>query len=442
MKPIIKVENLSKRYRIGDLDAGYATLREVIAQRLISSMRRLRRRGRAPTGESIWALKDINFTVRPGEVVGLIGHNGAGKSTLLKILSRITVPTTGRTEVYGRVGSLLEVGTGFHPDLTGRENIFLNGAILGIRRSEIERHFDEVVAFAELAQFIDTPVKWYSTGMYLRLAFSVAAHLDTEVLFMDEVLAVGDVAFQHKCLDKMHEIRNQGRTILFVSHNMAAVTRLCERVIWIDRGQMAADGPAAEVVNSYLGTSLKVTEEREWGEGEEPPGNDVVRLRRVRARDRDGATAETFDIRNPAGVELTYDVLQPGHVLAPKIELYAEEGTLLFGAHDVGSEWRYRQRPPGRYVSTVWVPGNFLSEGNLIVHAAVVSHTPATVVHAHAPKCVGFQIVDRQHKDSARGDYVGPLPGLIRPLLEWETGYDGGDGQDGDHRALELSSSG
>jgi lipopolysaccharide transport system ATP-binding protein len=425
MKPIIRVDNLSKRYRIGELEGGYATLREMFARAVVSPLRRMKR-GRGEVGESVWALKDLNFEVAPGETLGLIGHNGAGKSTLLKVLSRITVPTTGRTEVYGRIGSLLEVGTGFHPDLTGRENVFLNGAILGIRRAEIGRKFDRIVAFSELERFIDTPVKWYSSGMYLRLAFSVAAHLDTEVLFMDEVLAVGDVAFQQKCLDKMHEIRSEGRTVLFVSHSMAAVTRLCKRVIWLERGRVVQDGPAHVVVNEYLGTSWKVTAERVWAEGEEAPGGAVVRLARVRVRDREGATVESVDIRRPVGVELTYDVLVAGEVLAPKVELFNEEGTPLFSAHDVGEEWRYRARPAGRYVSTVWIPGNYLSEGNLRAHASVVSHTPATAIHAHAPNAVGFQVVDHQHKDSARGDYVGPIPGLVRPLLGWTTELDAG----------------
>ena len=422
MRPIIKVGNLSKSYRIGELQAGYATLRETVARKVAASIRRRVRRGEA--GEAIWALKDIDFTVQPGEVLGLIGHNGAGKSTLLKVLSRITVPTTGRTEVYGRIGTLLEVGTGFHPDLTGRENIYLNGASLGIRRAEIARKLEEIVAFAELEKFIDTPVKWYSSGMYLRLAFSVASNLDTEVLFMDEVLAVGDVGFQQKCLDKMHEIRREGRTILFVSHSMSAVTRLCKRVIWLERGRMMQDGPAHAVVNAYLGTAWKVTAERAWGEGDEAPGNAVVRLRRVRARDLEGATAESVDIRRPVGVELTYDVLAAGEVLTPKVELYNEEGTAIFSAHDVGAQWRYRPRPAGRYVSTVWIPGNFLAEGNLRAHASIVSHTPATAIHAHAPNAVGFQIVDSQHTDSARGDYVGPIPGLVRPLLDWTTEFD------------------
>lgn len=424
-RPIIRAENVSKRYRVGELEAGYATLREMVVRAALVPLRRLRRRG--TPGEAIWALKDINLEVMPGEVVGLIGHNGAGKSTLLKILSRITVPTTGRTEVYGRIGSLLEVGTGFHPDLTGRENIYLNGAILGIRRSEIARRFDAIVGFSELEKFIDTPVKWYSSGMYLRLAFSVSAHLDTEVLFMDEVLAVGDVGFQQKCLDKMNEVRKQGRTILFVSHSMSAVTRLCRRALWLEHGAIKADGPAHQIVNEYLGTSWKVTAEREWADGIDAPGGETARLVRVRVRDGAGVTADSVDIRRRVGVELTYDVLRPGEVLTPRIDLFNEEGAHLFSSHDVGGEWRYRPRPAGRYVSTMWVPGNFLAEGNLLVHALVVSHTPATAVHAHAPNAVGFQVVDRGHKDATRGDYVGPVPGLVRPLLDWDTEFRGAE---------------
>ncbi|HEX5707014.1 MAG TPA: polysaccharide ABC transporter ATP-binding protein [Pyrinomonadaceae bacterium] len=424
MKPIIRVENVSKRYRIGELDAGYATLREMVASAFLAPLRNLRR-GRGWKGESVWALRDIDFEVAPGETLGLVGRNGAGKSTLLKILSRITVPTTGRTEVYGRIGSLLEVGTGFHPDLTGRENIFLNGAVLGLRRAEIASRFDQIVAFSELEKFIDTPVKFYSSGMYLRLAFSVAAHLDSEVLFMDEVLAVGDVTFQQKCLDKMHEIRNQGRTIIFVSHSMTALTRLCRRCIWIEQGRIVQDGESHRVVNEYLGASWRVTAERAWADGEDAPGGDTARLVRVRVRDTEGATAGSTDIRRAVGVELTYDVLRAGAVLTPKIELSNEEGELIFTAHDLGERWRYREREPGRYVSTVWIPGNFLSEGHMVVSASVVSHTPATQLHARAPNAVGFQVIDNQHKDSARGDYVGPVPGFVRPLLDWETEFQG-----------------
>jgi lipopolysaccharide transport system ATP-binding protein len=420
MQKIITVKDISKRYQIGGLNPGYATFREFVAGTVAKPIRRLRRSSKSAT-ENIWALREINFEMESGEIVGLIGHNGAGKSTLLKILSRITVPTTGRTEVRGRIGSLLEVGTGFHPDLTGRENIYLNGTILGISRSEVKRRFDEIVAFSEIETFLDTPVKWYSSGMYLRLAFAVAVHLDTEILIMDEVLAVGDVPFQQKCLDKMHDIRNQGRTILFVSHSMAAVTRLCDRAILLNAGRMIADGPATEVVNEYLGSSWKVTAEREWSKPDEAPGNDVVRLRSVRVQDERGRNLESIEITQPIYIELVYDVLQPGFVLSPKIDLVNEEGAHLFASLDVGSEWRQRPRPAGQFQSTVRIPGNLLSEGNMLVHAAVASYLPGTAVHVHVPNVVGFQIVDKQHENSARGDVRGPFPGLIRPLLEWTT---------------------
>lgn len=420
MRPIVKVINLGKCYRLGGLNAGYMTFREMFAGAVAAPVNRMRGRRKTPA-ETLWALKDVEFDVWPGEALGLIGDNGAGKSTLLKILSRVTAPTTGRTEVYGRLGSLLEVGTGFHPDLTGRENIFLNGAFLNIRRAEIARRFDEIVAFSGIEKFIDTPVKWYSSGMYLRLAFSVAAHLDTEVLIMDEVLAVGDVGFQQKCLDKVHEIRNQGRTILFVSHNMAAVTRLCQRVILLEHGRIVKAGRAHQVVNEYLGARVQVQSVSEWPDSSTAPGSAGARLRRVRVVNQEGQTTESVDIRYPVGVELTYEVLQPDLVLTPKIELLNEDGTPLFATYDVASDWRYNARAMGWYESTVWLPGDFLSEGNLLVHASLVSHTPATTTHAHAPNAVTFQVVDNQHRDSARGDALGPLPGLIRPLLNWTT---------------------
>src|SRR5918912_1071911 len=247
MEPVVvSVEGVSKRYRIGALHPAYDSLRESLARAVAARLKRLRQgRGADDAETTLWALKDVSFEVRRGEILGIVGRNGAGKSTLLKILSRITRPTTGEIEIYGRVGSLLEVGTGFHPDLTGRENVFLNGAILGMRKAEIEK-------------FIETPVKFYSSGMYVRLAFSVAAHLEPEILIMDEVLAVGDAAFQQKCLDKMHEIRQQGRTIFFVSHNMPAVTRLCQRVVLLREGALVADGDARAVVNTYLSSSWAV----------------------------------------------------------------------------------------------------------------------------------------------------------------------------------------
>jgi lipopolysaccharide transport system ATP-binding protein len=430
MTPIVRVESLSKSYRIGGLHPGYVTFREMFAGLVSVPLRRLRRDGAArPAPETVWALRDVSFEVRPGELVGVVGRNGAGKSTLLKILSRVTKPTAGAADLYGRVGSLLEVGTGFHPDLTGRENVFLNGAILGMRRAEIAEKFDEIVAFSEIERFIDTPVKWYSSGMYVRLAFSVAAHLEPEILIMDEVLTVGDAAFQQKCLDKMHEIRGQGRTIFFVSHDMAAVVRLCRRAIFLEGGRVAADGPAQQVVSEYLSTSWNVGAERAWGAAD-APGDGVVRLRRLRVRDRAGATAAAFDIRQPVGVELTYEVLEAGRALAPLLEIYNEEGAHLFTTHDAGPQWRRAPRAAGTYTSTAWIPGNLLAEGTLVAYASVVSHFPSTALHAQERGGVAFQIVDAEGtNDTARGDYVGTIPGVVRPLLDWETRFDAAAGE-------------
>ncbi|MDR7419643.1 MAG: ABC transporter ATP-binding protein, partial [Armatimonadota bacterium] len=249
----IRAEGLGKRYRLGRLQH-YKTVRDTLSDVARAPVRWLSRRGRAHAGGDaiIWALRDVSFEIAAGAVVGVIGRNGAGKSTLLKILSRITEPTTGYAEIHGRVGSLLEVGTGFHPELTGRENVYLNGAILGMRRREIEARFDAIVAFAEVEPFIDTPVKYYSSGMYLRLAFAVAAHLEPEILLVDEVLAVGDAAFQRKCLAKMGTVAQEGRTVLFVTHNLGAVGQLCPATLWIDQGRVARFGPTGDVVQAYL----------------------------------------------------------------------------------------------------------------------------------------------------------------------------------------------
>ena len=418
MKPAIRINHVSKRYRIGGLHPGYMTFREMIGGVVTAPFRKLK----SGNGHQIlWALTDINLGIGQGELVGIIGHNGAGKSTLLKILSRVTKPTTGEVELFGRIGSLLEVGTGFHPDLTGRENIFLSGAILGMRRAEIERKFDEIVAFSELEKFIETSVKWYSSGMYVRLAFSVAAHLEPEILMMDEVLAVGDAAFQQKCLDKMHDIRQQGRTILFVSHDMTAITRLCKRVVLLENGRITCEGEPREVVNHYLSSSLKTGAAREWKGEADAPGDQVVRLRRVRVRDEAGETIAVVDIRKPFGIELTYEVLEEGHALVPVIEFYNEEGTELFSTHDTNEEWRRRERPRATYTSTAWIPGNLLAEGSLIGHVSIMSHFPTTVLHAYERSAIAFQVVDSPAGDSARGDYIGPMPGLIRPLLVWTT---------------------
>jgi len=424
MKPIIKVQNLSKEYRIGTVQAPYANWREALSGAVRIPFRR--RNGEpAPRQETIWALKDVNFEIQLGEVVGIIGRNGAGKSTLLKLLSRVIEPTTGRIDLYGRIGSLLEVGTGFHPELTGRENVFLNGAIIGMRRAEIERKFDEIVAFSEIEKFIDTPVKWYSSGMYLRLAFSVSAHLEPEILILDEVLAVGDTGFQIKCFNKMQEIHKQGRTLLFVSHSLQAITRFCERAIYLSDGRIVDDGPAKVVADTYLGSGLQTTAEplpeRKWDDPQRAPGNEIARLRAVRVRTEEGVVTGMIDIRRPVGIEMEYEVLQPGFVLAPNLHFFNQERIYLFVTADNDADARH-PRPVGRYKSTAWIPGNFLSNGTLVVNAALTTPEP-TIIHFHEIEVVAFEVVDSLEGDSARGDYKGQMPGVIRPKLPWTTQY-------------------
>lgn len=286
----IRVEELSKQYRIGARKQRYTTLRDQVVETFTSLWKRNGHRD--ASRDTIWALRDASFEVNQGEVIGIIGRNGAGKSTLLKILSRITEPTTGRADIYGRVGSLLEVGTGFHEELTGRENIFLNGAILGMSRKEIQRKFDEIVAFAEVENFIDTPVKRYSSGMYVRLAFAVAAHLEPEILIVDEVLAVGDMTFQKKCLGKMGDVAKEGRTVLFVSHNMAAVTGLCSRAIVLQKGQIVFDGPSQQAVSYYLSAQATASQTN-LIDRQDRAGNGRIRFVQAWVEDAEGNTVET-----------------------------------------------------------------------------------------------------------------------------------------------------
>ncbi len=424
----IRVENLGKEYHIGVQQPAYRTIRETMSQAVKRPFRRAGRllrgeaTGAAELDEIFWALRDVSFDVDHSEVVGLIGRNGAGKSTLLKILSRITEPTEGHARIRGRIGSLLEVGTGFHQELTGRENVYLNGAILGMKRTEIEQKFDEIVAFAEVEKFIDTPVKHYSSGMKVRLAFAVAAHLEPEILLVDEVLAVGDARFQKKCLNKMQNVGQEGRTIIFVSHNMGAITRLCERAILLEDGRIVQDGLAHKVVAAYLQSGLGTTAAREWPDERDAPGGEVVRLRAVRVCAEDGRVSDVMDIRRPIAVEMAYDVLKPGYVLLPHFHFQNEEGIKLFVANDLDPEWRQRPRPVGHYVSRAWLPGNLLAEGTIFVHAVLMTLNPP-IRQFFEGDVLSFQVVDSPDGDSARGDYAGSMPGLIRPMLDWETQF-------------------
>jgi len=429
----INVEGLSKQYRIGERES-YKALRDVISDAASAPFRRLRsvfgngsatngngheiRNSQSEIRNSFWALDDVSFEVKRGEVVGIIGRNGAGKSTLLKILSRITKPTKGHATIHGRVGSLLEVGTGFHPELTGRENIYLNAAILGMRKAEVARKFDEIVAFAEVDKFIDTPVKRYSSGMYVRLAFAVAAHMDTEILLVDEVLAVGDARFQRKCFDKMHDVGEQGRTVIFISHSMPSVMRLCPRTILMDNGRVLRDDLSYRVVNAYLGSGLGTSTAREWVNLTKAPGNDIARLSAVRVRGEDGEILDAADIRKPIGVEIEYEVLKEGHVLVPNLHFYNEEGVCLFISIDLNESWRQTPRTAGRHLSTAWIPGNLFAEGTVFVGVALSTINPTTV-HFFERDAVAFQVIDSVEGDSARGDWAEHLPGVVRPMFRW-----------------------
>lgn len=415
---VITATGLAKKYTIGVQKDPYGRLTET----LLSSMTSLFRRNRGPRpGEEFWALRDVSFEVPRGSVVGVIGRNGAGKSTLLKILSRITSPTLGRAELHGRVGSLLEVGTGFHQELTGRENVLLSGAILGMKRAEILRKFDEILAFADIDQFIDTPVKRYSSGMKVRLGFAVAAFLEPEILLIDEVLAVGDAEFQKKCLGKMSEIGQGGRTIVFVSHSMPAILRLCDRAILLDHGRVVVNGPTHEVVRRYLESGPGRTSSREWTDPASAPGDDVARLKSVRVVPEGGGPAEEIDIRRPIDIEVEYWTDAPGD-LRPSVNLhfYNDEGVCLFINNDWNDrEWWASSRKPGLVRAVCHIPGNFLAEGRVVVTAVVSTYNP-TMVHAQETDAIAFVVVDRSEGDGTRGEFANDYPGVVRPLLDWD----------------------
>ena len=424
----IKIENLGKKYIIGhETQAGYKTLRDAIVERVKSYagfiFHPFSNRSADAGFEDFWALKDINLEIKSGDRIGIIGRNGAGKSTLLKILSRITEPTKGDIWINGRVASLLEVGTGFHPELTGRENIFLNGAVLGMGKAEIKRKFDEIVAFSEVEKFLDTPVKRYSSGMYVRLAFAVAAHLEPEILVVDEVLAVGDAAFQKKCLGKMEEVGKEGRTVLFVSHNMGAITRLCEKVALLGEGSLIKFGSANDVVDDYLKSGVGSSAVRKWPEISKAPGNEVAALISVAAIGENGETAGSVEINKSVIIQMEYLVKKPDQILTPNFHFYNGEGTCAFVVRELDEKWQRRKRPAGYYKCQAVIPPNFLSEGSYVVGAALSTLTPLTV-HFYERDAIAFQVIDNMSGETARGDYAGPMPGVVRPILKWSTQFE------------------
>ncbi len=420
----VRCRGLGKRYRIGER-VRYRALRDTVADALSAPFRRLRAK---PAGSangdhnggannSFWALKDVTFDVRHGEVIGLIGRNGAGKSTLLKILSRITKPTAGHAEIHGRVGSLLEVGTGFHPELTGRENIYLNGSILGMRKGEIERKFDEIVAFAEVEEFIDTPVKRYSSGMNMRLAFAVAAHLEPEILLVDEVLAVGDAAFQKKCLGKMGDVAKQGRTILFVSHNMQAVQALCRETLHINGGQLIDAGDSKAVVARYLASVSEMSSEIVWT-AQTAPGNDEVRLTALRVHTGD-ATGGVYSSREDLQVEMEFAANSQHSGLCIGFDIINAEGVVI--ARSYQTDLPPELCPQIRLGENRWtcvIPKGLLNAGLYYVCPRIGVHNMYWIVNLDTTIC--FEVV----LDHGVSPFWNTLdassrPGVIAPIFEW-----------------------
>jgi lipopolysaccharide transport system ATP-binding protein len=427
-RPVITIESLSKKYFLGQ------THTSLLSEKIGNGLRKLYRkigndnsshaRPNQPSNDEIWALRDVNLEIHKGEVVGIIGRNGAGKSTLLKIISRITEPTTGQITIEGRIGSLLEVGTGFHQELTGRENIFLNGAILGMAKAEIHRKLDEIVSFSEIEKFLDTPVKRYSSGMYVRLAFAVAAHLEPEILVVDEVLAVGDAAFQKKCLGKMRDVSVGGRTVLFVSHNMTAVRELCNRAVWLDGGRVVDAGETNAIVGQYLHENARSIHEQTWPDPATAPGNDAVRLRRASLCPAEGIGPIT--VHTLLRVEIEYWNLLEGAELLVSLYLHNIDGTCVFN-----SDSSPRRYPRGLVREVCHIPGNLLNDGTYRIGIMIVKDRFHGVHRLEGVLVFDVQDAEREVH------WYGKWDGVVRPELAWTSEYIGHS--EGGKNGLEIS---
>ena len=414
---VIKVENLSKQYHIGARE-GYKTFRETLVDAAKAPFRAFKKLNpqsaiRNPQSETIWALRDVSFEVKQGEVVGIIGRNGAGKSTLLKILSKITEPTEGRVELRGRVGSLLEVGTGFHPELTGHENVYLYGAILGMDRWEVTRKFDEIVAFAELEKFIDTPVKRYSSGMYMRLAFAVAAHLEPEIFLVDEVLAVGDAAFQKKCLGKMGKFAQEGRTVLFVSHNMQAVRSLCSNGLWLHDGIVKTEGSMGDAVSAYLSQLTETNLIRVW-DIEQAPGNEFAKLLKAEVR---ALGSNKFEIVAGDSFEFEFAFCKLGDTknqMDVTFHLVDELGTLVF-VGSTGQDAKSNRLGKGMFNAICRIPENLMNEGTYTINKILFVQNRGQVLFEYKDVLT----FDVRPRAKAFG-WMGKKEGVVKPKLDWK----------------------
>ncbi len=409
MQNMINIEGISKKFSL-HAAAPYLSLRDVLAGGVRNFF------GKQKHRDEFWALKDISFNISKGDRIGVIGRNGAGKSTLLKIISRITPPTKGSISIYGRVASLLEVGTGFHPELTGRENIYFNASILGLKKKETDSRLDEIIAFSGIEKFIDTPLKHYSSGMQLRLAFSVAAHLEPEILLIDEVLAVGDMEFQKKCIGKMEEVsRADGRTIVFVSHNMSYISSLCNRAVLIDKGELLKDGKSTEVINDYMSLVRKASGELAVKQNKDQK---IVRLLSVQTVDQEGAVRDVFRADEPVLLQMRYEVMEAGHVLWLGYNIHNENGVNIFDSHSVNTELYQQPHDKGIYEATTVIPGHLLNTGHFFVSSAIFNHLEH-VIYLHEKDVLLFHVHDVLDAPTARGLSPADFPGIIRPLLKW-----------------------
>lgn len=413
MHTAIQVNDIKKRYDLGSI--GGSTLINEFKSIFKGNPERNQV---VDTDAQYWALKGVTFDVKEGEVLGIIGKNGAGKSTLLKVLSRITSPTSGSIKIKGRVGSLLEVGTGFHPDLSGRDNIYMNGAILGMRKKEIDSKLDEIISFSGVSKYIDTPVKRYSSGMYVRLAFAVAAHLEPEILIIDEVLAVGDAEFQKKCLGKMQNVSEKGKTVLFVSHNMDAMRRICKNSILLEQGRITKEGTSAEVIEYYLNQGLesKCLYSKSWQSPHEPTADNIA-LNAAYFVDENNRPVENSDITKPLGICIEYTVQKEVLGFTTGINIFNAEQIHLISSHNFGLDYK-NDIKPGHYKCTAWIPGNILAEGKISVNIALMRYNPFGVL-MHLEDVLKIEIVDNLHPEGARGTYLGTFPGVVRPKLNW-----------------------
>jgi lipopolysaccharide transport system ATP-binding protein len=426
----ISVENVSKLYHLGTID------RKVLWREAAAALglRTTRQQAEETMREEFWALRDVSFEIPQGETVGIIGANGAGKSTLLKILSRITTPTTGRVKIAGRIGSLLEVGTGFNPEMTGRENVYLNGAIQGMKKPEIDSKFNEIVGFAGVEKFIDTPVKRYSSGMYVRLAFSVAAFLESEILIVDEVLSVGDQEFQNRCIQRLQDIIREGRTVLFVSHGAGLIRRICKRAICLSKGSILCDDSPLVALEKYQASIKAAGEEgqpghqpaerdfsqvsfdpdRKWGESD-------VRLIGGRVLDSRGNPARNILTSEGFVLEFAFEVRANQCALRPAAVFSDEVGDVLFWSGDTSLRENRRMLVPGFYQTRLSIPPRLLSPGTVVISFDVGEDSESARAHAQAMEALRVRIVDDLEDRTIRGAYKGPLPGMIRPKLDWTT---------------------